>query len=99
MEKNTYIILYDIDDDTIIKERLKALWTWMNYFPKSLIFESELSAKEIYKQVSIGYEKNRILINQLDKINYWWVMPQWAWDWIKKRKPHTLLQSKKLERN
>lgn len=80
-----YIIQYDIKEDAIIKERIKSLGTWMNYFPKSWIIESSLLAKEIYEKISVDYEKDRILIMELNKSNYWGVMPKEAWDWIQKR--------------
>lgn len=81
-----YIIQYVIKEDSIIKERIKSLGTWMNYFPKSWIIESSLSAKDIYEKISIDYEKDRILIMELNKTNYWGVMPKEAWDWFQKRK-------------
>lgn len=86
MKKN-YIIQYDIDDDEILKDRIKELWPWINYFPKSFIVSSDSEkAKEIYDKISTGYDKNRILIIELVKDNYWGVMPTKAWEWLKERK-------------
>lgn len=83
--KKIYIIQYKIKDDSIILERIKSLGTWMEYFPKSLVIESELTAKEIYEKISVDYENEWILIMELNKTNYWGIMPQEAWDWITKR--------------
>lgn len=81
-----YLIQYDSKDDSVLIDRIKSLGTWMNYFPKSWIIESNLSSKQIYNNISAGFEKDRILIMQLEKSNYWGVMPKEAWDWISKRK-------------
>lgn len=81
-----YIIQYDVKDDSILKERIKSLGTWMNYFPKSWVVESNLSAKEIYGKISVDFEKDRILIMELQKSNYWGVLPKKAWEWIQNRK-------------
>jgi len=81
-----YLIQYDSNDDSVLKDRIKSLGTWMNYFPKSWIVESELSAKEIYNSISEGYEKDRVLIMELKNSNYWGVMPKNAWEWIINRK-------------
>lgn len=58
----------------------------MNFFPKNWIIESELTAEDIYKKISVDYEKERILIMELSKTNYYGVMPKTAWDWIKDKK-------------
>ena len=81
-----YFIQYDSKDDSILIDRIKSLGTWMNYFPKSWVIESNLSAKQIYENISAGYEKDRILIMELNKGNYWGVMPKEAWNWISERK-------------
>ena len=80
-----YIIQYDVKEDSVIKDRIKTLGTWMNYFPKSWVIESDLTAKQIYDKISVDYEKDRFFIMELNKNNYWGVMPKEAWDWIKKR--------------
>ena len=81
-----YLIQYDSKDDSILKDRIKSLGTWMNYFPKSWIVESNLTAKQIYENISPDYKNDRILIMELKKGNYWGVMPREAWDWITDRK-------------
>ena len=83
--KKIYLIQYSIEEDSKIRERIKLFGTWMSYFPRSWIIESELTAKEIYEKISVDHEKDRILIMELNKNNYWGVMPKEAWEWISKR--------------
>lgn len=84
--KRIYLIQHNIIDDSVFQERIKTLGTWMSYFPKSWIVESDLKAADIYKIISQDYEKQWILIMELNKTNYWGVMPNEAWDWLTKRK-------------
>lgn len=80
-----YIIQFSVvKDEAILVERIKALGRWMSYFSNSIIVESGLtSTKEIYEKISLGFEKDRILIIELKKTSYWGVMPQDAWNWLK----------------
>lgn len=77
-----YIILYDLKEDSVVKERIKALGSWMNYFPKCWVIESSLSAHDIYDKIAVDYEKERFLIMELNKNNYWGVLPKEAWNWL-----------------
>jgi hypothetical protein len=81
-----YIIQYGIIDDLIIAERIKSLGKWMNYFSKTWILQSELSAHEIYNKISLDFEKELILVIELNKSNYWGVMPKEVWDYLEKAK-------------
>ncbi len=79
----TYIIQFTVKDESVLVDRIKALGRWMTYFPSSIVVESNLSPKEIYDKISVGFEKDRILILQLVQAKYWGVMPKEAWDWLK----------------
>jgi succinyl-CoA synthetase beta subunit len=83
--KRLYLIQYKVKEATKISERIKSLGGWMHYFEGSWIIESTLTAKEIYEKISIDYEKEWILIMELNKGNYWGVMPKEAWEWLGKR--------------
>jgi hypothetical protein len=78
-----YLIQYTLKNDPILVPRIKTLGTWMNYFPQSWIVKTHLNAQEIYEKISVDLEKDRILIMELDKINYWGIMPKEAWNFLK----------------
>ena len=79
-----YNIQSNIKDDSIFIEKVKSLGVWLKYFPNGIIVKSELSAQQIYEKISIGYETEWIFISEINKSNYWGVLPKTAWDWIKK---------------
>jgi hypothetical protein len=79
-----YIIQNNLKDDSIFIERVKSLGSWLKYFPNSIILKSELSAKEIYEKLSIGFETDWILITEFNKASYWGMLPKVAWEWINK---------------
>lgn len=80
-----YLIQYKVKEDSVLKERIKSLGAWMHYFESSWIVASSLTAKQIYEKISVDYDKERFLIMELSKENYWGVLPRDAWDWIAKR--------------
>ena len=81
--KKIYLIQYTLKEDSILVDRIKSLGPWMSYFSKSWIVESDLlTAKAIYDRISQNYETERILIMELNKSNYWGVMPKEAWEWL-----------------
>lgn len=79
-----YIIQYDIKEDQKVVERIKALGSWMKYFPQSMIVQTSLSPKEIYDRLSVDYESERFLIFKLEK-RYYGRLPTDAWDWLKEK--------------
>lgn len=83
--KKVFLINYKVDEDSIIKDRIKSLGPWMNYFPKSWLVETSLNSKEIYEKISEGYEKNRFLVIEVDPSNNWGYLPRSGWEWLDNR--------------
>lgn len=80
-----YIIQTDIKNNEVFNQRLKSLGGWMRYFSDNWIIESPLSAKEIYNQISVGYENESIFIIEIQKNNYWGRMNKTVWDFLQKK--------------
>ena len=83
--KKIYLIQYDIDnkDSTILIKKIKSLGSWINYFNDNWIIKTELSATEIYNQISVGFEDGSFLIIELKK-NFWGRMEPTLWEWLGK---------------
>lgn len=84
--KKTYLIQYNIPEDLNLKERIKALGSWMSYFNGFWLVETEKSTKEIYEILLNENTETRILILEITINDYWGWMPKDAWEWIAKRK-------------
>nr|WP_294873524.1 DUF3884 family protein [uncultured Pedobacter sp.] len=84
--KKIYIIQYELEEDLILKERIKSLGAWISYFPKSWVVESDLSPLQIYNKLSADYAKARIFIIELNTSHYYGMMPTELWDWLTERK-------------
>lgn len=80
-----YLIQYNISEDSVIVNRIKSLGSWIQYFGKSWLVKSELSAKAIYEKLSVDYEKESFFIMELTS-NYWGRMNTKVWDWLKENK-------------
>lgn len=81
-----YLIQYNIVEDSVIINRIKSLGNWIQYFGKSWLVKSNLSAKEIYEKLSVDYPKESFVILEVSKSNYWGMMDPKLWDWIKEDK-------------
>lgn len=84
--KKIYLIQYNIADSEAFENRLKKLGSWVKYFTDNWIVESELSAKEIYKHLSVGYEEKSILVIEVDTNNYYGRMNTKLWDYLKPKR-------------
>lgn len=84
--KKVFLINYKVDNDSIVKDRIKSLGPWLNYFPNSWLVESDLSAKQIYEKLSDGYQDERFLIVKIDTKEKWGYLPKSAWEWFSNRK-------------
>jgi hypothetical protein len=82
----TFLIQYTISDDSKIKEKIKALGSWMSYFKGFWLVETDKTAEEIYDILSNEIPETRILVLEINIRDYWGWMPKDAWEWIKKRK-------------
>jgi hypothetical protein len=78
-----YLIQYVIVDDSVLVNRIKALGNWIQYFNKSWIVKSNLSAQDIYNKLSVDYEQVSFFIIELNTKNYWGRMNTSVWDWLK----------------
>jgi hypothetical protein len=78
-----YLIQYDIKNEEKIVERIKAIGSWMKYFPQSIIIHTHLTAEQINERIKHEYPSTRILIIKLDKSDYYGWMPTEAWDWLR----------------
>lgn len=83
--KKIYLIQHNIPTE-IFNTRIKSLGNWTKYFSDNWLVESELSAKEIYNQISKDYEDKSIFIVELNTSNYWGRMNTKLWDFIKANK-------------
>ena len=81
-----YLIQYNMSEDSVIINRIKNLGNWVQYFGKSWLVKSNLSAKEIYEKLTVDYEKESFFIIELTTSNYWGRMNTKLWDWIKENK-------------
>lgn len=70
-------------DNSILIDRIKSLGSWVNYFNDNWIVQSNLTAKQIYEQLSIGYAESSFFIIELSKTNSWGRMETKIWDWLK----------------
>jgi hypothetical protein len=84
--KKVYLIQYSLDNSEAFESRLKKLGSWVKYFSDNWIIESELSAEEIYKKLSAGYEEQNILIMEIDSNNYYGRMNTKLWEYLKPRR-------------
>lgn len=82
----TFLIQYNIKDDSQIKERIKTLGPWMSYFDGFWLVDSDKTSKEIFDIISQGIPSDYFLILEINIKDYWGWMPPEAWTWLLKRK-------------
>jgi hypothetical protein len=81
-----YLIQYNMSEDSVIINRIKALGNWVQYFGKSWIVKSNLTAKDIYEKLCVDYEKESFIIFEINASQYWGRMDTKIWDWLKENK-------------
>lgn len=89
MEKKFILIQYKIEDsdsNANIKEMIKTLGDWFNYFQGSFLVFTTQTPDTIYNLIKTEKLGDNILILELDlKAFYGW-MPKKAWDWLNDKK-------------
>ncbi len=81
-----YLIQYTSSDKLIFEPRIKQLGDWVKYFDDNYFVTSNLSANEIYKYLTDGFENKSIIIIQVNTSNYYGRMNTKVWDILKKHK-------------
>lgn len=81
-----YLVQFTITDKVIFEPRIKNLGEWVKYFDDNYLIASNLSANEIYINLTEGYEKKSILIIEVSRSNYYGRMNTKVWEILKKNK-------------
>lgn len=85
--KKIYLIQYKKNTDPSLESRIKTISnSWIKYFDENFMIESALTPKEIYEHLSLGVEKQSVLIIEISKSNYYGRMNTSLWDWLKLKK-------------
>jgi hypothetical protein len=81
-----YLIQFKNSDKEIFEPRIKQLGDWVKYFEDNYLISSDLDAKEIYMNITEGYDKKTLLIIQVSTTDYYGRMNTKVWDILKKNK-------------
>jgi hypothetical protein len=81
-----YLVQFTTTDKVIFEPRIKNLGEWVKYYDDNYFVTSNLSAAEIYKHLTDGYENKSILVIQVSTTNYYGRMNTKVWDILKKNK-------------
>lgn len=85
--KRFVIIIYNVEGgDQSIKENIKSLGDWFNYFQGSWLVLTRLGVQDIYNRIGTNKTGDRFLVMEVDLKNYWGILPTEAWDWLKSKK-------------
>jgi hypothetical protein len=85
--KRFVIIIYTVKgSDQNIKEVMKNIGEWISYFPNSWLVHTSLSPEEIYKRIGTNVAGDRFLILEVNLKDYYGILPNEAWAWLKSRK-------------
>jgi hypothetical protein len=85
--KKFVIIIYNVEgSDQSIRDNIKLLGDWFNYFQGSWLVITSLGVKEIYNQIGTNKSGDRFLVMEVDLKTYWGILPSEAWDWLKSKK-------------
>jgi hypothetical protein len=89
--KRFYLIQYIVsNNDTDIKEIIKSLGDWFNYFNGSFLLFSSLNIEAIYDRIKKEKPDEHILVLEFNLKNYYGWLPKAAWDWLKEKKSKQL---------
>lgn len=80
-----YINFDETNFDTELREKIKSLGPWLNYFGRSWLVETTLSCEEIYAKLVTTGKEYRILIVEISIKSYYGWMPLEAWNWLSER--------------
>ena len=81
--KKTYLIQYSAPNATQMEERIKSVGTaWLKYLGDNFLIESTKTAKEIYTEISVGFEDDHIMIIEVNAKQYYGRMHTKVWDWL-----------------
>ena len=83
--KKLYLIQYR-NHNVTLEQKIKSIGSWIKYLSDNYIVESELSAKEIYENISFKDDKNSLFIIELKGDNYYGRMNTKLWDYLKDKK-------------
>jgi len=82
-----YLVQCNHVDAPFFGSRVQTLGDWIKYFENSWIVETNLSAKQVYEQLTVGDSTTKnIFIIELNKTNYWGIMNNSLWEYLKKKK-------------
>jgi hypothetical protein len=85
--KKFVIIIYSVEgSDQSIKDNIKLLGDWFNYFQGSWLVLTRLSVQDIYNRIGTNKSDDRFLVMEIDLKTYWGILPTEAWDWLKSKK-------------
>ena len=81
------IIIYKVGgNDEIIKDRIRLLGEWLNYFQGNWMVYTTFSVKEVYEMLCDDMPLNaqdKLLIMDVDLNNYYGALPPEAWQWLR----------------
>jgi hypothetical protein len=86
MKKIVIIIYTSVGSDQGIKDNIKLLGDWFNYFQGSFLLLTKLSVQDIYNKIATNNTADRFLVLEVDLKEYWGILPSEAWDWLKLKK-------------
>lgn len=85
--KKFVIIIYNVDGhDQSIKDNIKLLGDWFNYFQGSWLVLTRLDVQDIYNRIGTNNSADRFLVMEIDLKTYWGILPTEAWDWLRSKK-------------
>jgi hypothetical protein len=84
--KKTYLIQYSASNTLQIEARIKSVSTaWLKYLGENFLIETTKTPKEIYAEISLGFEDNSIMIVEINAKQYYGRMDPKVWEWLKGR--------------
>lgn len=69
--------------NSVLTSRIKSFGSWVNYFTDSWLVHTNLTPKQMYDQLAVGYDKTNFFIIRIDNASYWGRMDPKVWDWLK----------------
>lgn len=85
--KKIVIIIYKVEgNDQSVKDNIKLLGEWFNYFQGSYIILTKLGVQDIYNRILTNNSGDRFLVMEVNLKEYWGILPKEAWEWLSKKK-------------